>query len=355
MKFLFVVPTLSGGGAERVATILSNKLADEGHIVSLLYYHSTDNEYFVSENVNSINLSNVYNVEYKKLSYIGKIKRIRNIIKKENADFIIPFLSHACAHVFFASVGLDCKVIYTVRNNPNSSPKNFLRKKLRDYIINHSYKTIVQNNEQKMYFKEKIHDKIYVLPNPISDDFLDVQRNKNHDKFVIASAGRLTPQKNFKMLIDSVENICKENSNIVLQIYGEGELKEELQNYIDEKQLNESVFLMGRTNDMKNMLSNIDLYILSSDFEGMPNSLMEAMAVGIPCISTDCPTGPSDMIENGKNGFLVPVNDSVSMEIAIKKMLTIDMVKIGENAKKFIRKNYSSIIIINKLIDICNS
>lgn len=354
MKFLFVVPTLSGGGAERVVSILTSTLAEENYDVSLLYYRDTDNEYLVSEKVKKINLSQIANKSYEKFSYFEKVRRIRKIIKSEKADFVIPFLDISCAHVFFATRFLKCKVIDTIRNNPASLPKNPVLKTLRDYIINHSYKTIVQNIDQKNYFKKKYHNKIFVMPNPIGDDFLATSINKNHDKFIIASAGRLAPQKNFKMLIDSVENICKKDKNTILQIYGEGPLKQELQDYINSKDLQECVYLMGRSNDMKSVLSNVDLYILSSNFEGMPNSLMEAMAVGVPCISTDCPTGPSDLIENEKNGILVPVDDSAAMENAIIKMRTLDMKTIGENGKQFIKNNFASKVIIKKLVDICN-
>ena len=109
---------------------------------------------------------------------------------------------------------------------------------------------------------------------------------------------------------------------------------------------------MGRTDDMKSMFESIDLYILSSDFEGMPNSLMEAMAAGVPCISTDCPTGPSDLIVDGESGLLVPVNDSIAMENAIRKMFELDMEDIGQKGREFVKKNYSPSIIVDRFIEI---
>lgn len=355
MKFLFVIPSLSKGGAERVVTVLANELVNQGHEAVIVYYFSTENEYYIHKDVKLINLSGGNQENYFKIGYLKKLKALRNIIKNENPDYVIPFLSHVCAHTVCALFGLKFKIIQTVRNNPAALPEGQKARKLRDFLINHSYKTIVQNETQKQYFDKKIHKKIYVLPNPVRDDLFDVEKNKTDEKFIIASAGRLNYQKNFKMLIDSVENICKNNDNVVLKIYGDGELKDELQSYINDKSLQNSVFLMGRTNDMKAMLSSIDLYILSSNFEGMPNSLMEAMAAGVPSISTDCPTGPADIITDGENGFLVPVDDSLSLEKAIKKMMNSDMDLIAKNGRAFVKKNYSPEKIVRKLIDICKA
>ncbi len=353
MKIMFVIPSLSFGGAERVVSVLSNELVAQGNDVQILIYFRTENEYPTDITVKKVYLSNGFEDDYNKMNYYKRLALLRRITKAYNPDYIVPFLSHVCIQTCVALFGLDYKIIQTVRNNPKTLPKNKLHRFLRDLFINHSYKTIVQNNEQKDYFCKKIHNKIFVLPNPVREELFQAEKNKKSDKFIIASAGRLTYQKNFKLLIDSVENICKENSNVILQIYGDGELKEELQSYINGKKLDKSVFLMGRTDDMKSMFESIDLYILSSDFEGMPNSLMEAMAAGVPCISTDCPTGPSDLIVDGESGLLVPVNDSIAMENAIRKMLfKLDKEHLANQARIFIKNSYSAKIIVSKLMHI---
>ena len=352
MKLLFAIPSLKNGGAERVVSILSSKLAEKDLEATVLVYFKTNNEYNVNNKVKKVYLCNGYEDDYNRMNYFKRLVGIRRIIKSEKPDFVIPFLPHVCIQITIALLFLKFKIIHTIRNNPTYSPKGRFQRFLRDLFISRSYKTIVQNDEQKKYFNKKIHSKIFVLPNPVREDLFQVEKKKKSDKFIIASAGRLTSQKNFKMLIDSVENICKEDDNVILRIYGEGELRDDLQNYINEKQLNKSVFLMGRTNDMKSMFESIDLYILSSDFEGMPNSLMEAMAAGVPCISTDCPTGPSDLIVDGESGLLVPVNDSIAMENAIRKMFELDMEDIGQKGREFVKKNYSPSIIVDRFIEI---
>ena len=352
MKILFVIPSLSKGGAERVISILASELVKQGYNASILIYFKTENEYEVDDNVKKIYLSGGFEAEYNNMNYISRLTKLRGFIKSENPDYVIPFLSHVCIQTCVALFGLKYKIVQTVRNDPKTLPSGKVHRLLRDVFIRFSYKTFVQNQEQKNYFNKKIHNKIFVLPNPVRGDLFNINHKNKNEKIIIASDGRLNSQKNFFMLIDAVDKIAKKYNNIELRIYGDGDLKEELQQFIDSKGLSETFRLMGRTNDMKTMLSSIDLYVLSSDFEGMPNSLMEAMAAGVPCISTDCPTGPSDLIEDGVNGLLVPVGDTLAMSRAIEKMLfESDKDSMAEKGREFIKSNFSADVIVNKLLN----
>ena len=135
---------------------------------------------------------------------------------------------------------------------------------------------------------------------------------------MIVTCGRLTEQKNHKLLIDAFAEVQKIHPYTTLKIYGEGSLREKLQNQIDSLNLNEKVFLMGATNDVAKALQTADLFVLSSDYEGMPNALMEAMAAGVPCISTDCPCGgPRELFGEDASDKLVPCNDSAQLAKAI--------------------------------------
>lgn len=350
MKFLFVIPSLSKGGAERVVSVLASELTEQGHEATVLIYFKTENEYEVSENVKKVYLSE-YESDYDNMNYLKRLTALRKVAKTEKADFVIPFLSHVCIQTCVALFGTKYKIIQTVRNDPRTLPEGKIHRFLRDLFIKFSFKTFVQNENQKSYFDKQTGKKIFVLPNPVRGDLFDCQNKNDTDKTIIASAGRLNSQKNFFMLIDAFCKVYEEHKDLELRLYGDGELKEELEQHIKDKNLSESVKLMGRTNDMKSMFESIDLYVLSSDFEGMPNSLMEAMAAGVPCVSTDCPTGPSDLIENEKTGLLVPVNDASAMSEAIEKMLfELDNEKIAENGREFVKSNYSAKVIVERLL-----
>ena len=350
MKFLFVTPSLSNGGAERVVSILSSELTRLGHQTDIVIYFKKDEEYEVSKYVNKIYLANSES-DYFKISHWNRLSMLRKIIKEQSPDYVIPFLWYVCLHVCVALFGLKVRIIQTVRNNPATAPNKKLLRVLRDFFIKCSYKIMVQNNDQKRYFSKNLQKKIFVLPNPVRGDLIDCQNKNDTDKTIIATAGRLNAQKNFFMLIDAFEKVYKNHKELELRIYGDGELKEDLQKYIDDKKLSETIKLMGRTNDMKSMLESIDLYVLSSNYEGMPNSLMEAMAAGVPCVSTDCPTGPSDLIQDGENGLLVPVNDASAMSKAIEKMLfESDKNFFGKKGQEFLYSNFSQEIIAKKFL-----
>ena len=352
MKFLFVIPSLSKGGAERVVAVLASELANQGHDTSVLIYFKTENEYETSDLVKKIYLSGGDEEKYNNMNYLQRLSTIRKVAKKENPDVVVPFLSHVCIQTCVALFGTNKKIVQTVRNDPRTLPEGKIHRLLRDLFVKFGHKTFVQNKDQMSYFDSKTQNKIFVLPNPVRGDLFNCKRQKNTDKTIIASAGRLNSQKNFFMLIDAFGTVSKSRENLELRIYGDGELLEDLQKYIDDKNSSETIKLMGRTNDMKSMLESIDLYVLSSDYEGMPNSLMEAMAAGVPCVSTDCPTGPSDLIQDGENGLLVPVNDAKAMSGAIEKMLfQLDKEKLAENGRKFVKENYSADVIAKRLLE----
>ena len=172
---------------------------------------------------------------------------------------------------------------------------------------------------------------------------------------MIVAAGRLIEQKNYPMLIASMKRVTERHPDAVLKIYGSGGLEEELENRIKDNNLQNNVFLMGRSDRLKEELSKADIYVLSSDFEGMPNALMEAMAAGLPCISTDCPTGPKDIIESHKTGLLVPVGDEAAMSDAICYMYENKdkACEMGIRAREMIKEVCGAERIITELMGIC--
>ena len=359
-KYLFVIPSLSKGGAERVVSILASELIEQQKEAIVITHFKVENEYLVNSEVKVICLSDLQESEYRaKMSplYLLKLaKRLRKVIYKENPDYIIPFLWTTCVRVDIALIGSEYKkrVIQTVRNNPYIFPKNNIMKRYRDYLVNKSYLTIVQNEEQKKYFSTDLHEKIKILQNPVSKELLSINYDKSNDEIHIVGVGRLEEQKNFSLLIKAFKNVWDKHPNSRLHIYGEGTLREKLQQEIHDMHLSQVAILHGRSNNYSEMYGGTSIFVLSSNFEGMPNTLLEAMAVGIPCISTNCPTGPSDIIRDGENGFLVEVGDYDMVFEKICKIIEDKNIakEIGENAKKFIYENYSSEKIALRLIEI---
>ncbi len=354
-KYMFITTTLFGGGAERVVSLLSSSLAELGNAVCVLKYYGVDNEYPISDKVTVINMSNGCHADYQKISYLEKVKRIRRIIKEQKPDFVIPFLFQVALCTELACVGLKTNVLQSMRIDPASSPAFKPFRILRDLLVYKSKATFVQNQAQKDYFPKKYHHKIYVLFNPISEGLLSAQWNPPKDQFVVCGVGRLEQQKNFMLLIDSFCMAFAETPEAVLRIYGQGTQLDALKAYAKKTGLGDRIQMMGRSNDIRSVYEGTSLFVLSSDFEGMPNALLEAMAVGVPCISTDCPTGPSDLIDHGENGLLVPVGDVNAMAEAMQTVYEqkFDISSMGIKAKEKIRQCCSADRIARKMIDIC--
>lgn len=322
-KVMITISTLYGGGAERVVSIWANQLQQQGYDVSILIYGRGEGEYPVSDGIKIYTVADTYS-DYQRMGYIERFCRMRRLIKNEHPDVMINFLPRMQTWVLFASAFIKTFRIETVRVSPwevckNSRIEKFLWKmcfKVADAVI-------LQTKEQGDYFGNRVINKSIVIPNPISDQCVKSCRSgyTSSPRLFIA-AGRLTTQKNYPLMIDAFAKAYQKNPNIRLSIYGAGTglndpYPERLQKQIDDLGLRDIVKLEGRTNKIIDMYLNSDGFIMSSDFEGMPNALAEAMACGLVCISTNCKTGPKDMIDNNQNGFLVNMRNVDELADAI--------------------------------------
>ena len=321
----------------------------------MLANRHTDNEYPVNEKVKLIRLPE--NKLFLNEGFVSRnLKRLPTLIKivKEiSPDFIIPFMASNTIIMIIVNFFCHKKVIGTVRVN-FAVPDDFVPNFFRDFFYKRCKGIWCQNSEQVKYFSRKIQKKCFVIPNCTRDDLIHEGENRDYlqksDKITITTVGRLSKQKNQEMLIYAFSKIKIENA--VLNIYGEGELRNKLQSQIDSLKLNDKVSLKGWTNDIAGVMRNTDIFVLSSNYEGQPNVLQEAMTCGIPCISTDCPTGASELIKNNETGLLVPVNDVEALQVAIERFVRDNefAFRLGSNGFKFVREKFSSDLLSKQLI-----
>lgn len=207
---------------------------------------------------------------------------------------------------------------------------------------------VFQTKDAQKWFPLPIQKISEVIYNPINDAFFGEKYHPIANNVV--TCGRLEEQKNQEMLVVAFSEVIKKYPDAHLNIYGEGGLRERLHQQIVELHLENNVFLMGKTSDVPAVLGTAQIFVLPSRYEGMPNALMEAMAVGVPCISTDCPCGgPQALLESGKNGILVPVGDTNALANAIMELLADEgqRKRYSRNAKKA-AENYTQEKICNK-------
>lgn len=362
-KIIFYLAGLdNNGGAERVISNLSNYLSEKYHI-TIITTGFNKSRYKLNDKIICKSLDNNVDKSRKNrfIKNIFRIIRLNKLIKENNPNIIITFLPNEIFRILFLKkFTLKNPVIISLRDDPATEYKSTFRRKLMYHLVKYANGIVFQTKEAGDFFNEDIQKKSTIIPNPINEDFIGTPFQGERDKTIV-SVGRLTPQKNHELLINSYSNISKKHEDYKLYIYGEGELRDDLKRKIKELNLEEKVFLKGVSNNIKEEIFKSSVFVLSSNHEGMPNALMEAMALGLPVISTNCPCGgPNFLIEDKVNGLLVEVGNQKEMECAIDHLLSKpDYANaIGEEANKIcLRLDPETIYqkwekFINKIIDI---
>lgn len=371
MKICFFAATLTKGGAERVISNLSNFLINHREIekVDIITVFNSDIAYELDKKINVYTIDKEYK-EYKNLvnsgtklkrfifkvkKYFQNIKRkiiLKKMIRSFDYDVIISFLPEPSFLILSLKKLIKCPIIVSDRNDPNIEykgiRKNYLMKKL--YPMADGF--IFQTKDAQNYFENIIHKEYEIIANPVNDDFIVNSYVGEREKNII-TVGRLEEQKNHLMLIKAFEKIRDKYKNYKLIIYGEGSLKTQLQDYISKNNLDNQIVLAGQIDNVKDKIYKDSLFVLSSNYEGMPNALIEAMCLGLPVISTDCPCGgPRSLINNKENGILVATGDEDEMSKAIDIVLSNKelSVKIAQNASK-LSNEVSSEVINNKWLN----
>ena len=352
--YLVFVPNLQGGGAEKIAVNLSNSLSDENNTYLM----------FLNENKLKKNKLNK-KLTLLKLNKTRLIFSILNIIKflydTKNETVIISFLNAPNLLFCLIKFSFKFKKIKLVLTIHNSMSNNYQDSNLKGKIIilllkyfsRYSSKIICVSKFVKNDLKKNWNfdvSKLITIYNPaINEDeikllsskfnpFINNFKKKNFN--VILSIGRLTKQKNYHLLIDSFYKVSKKIDNIILIILGVGELKNELYNLVKQKKLVDKVYFLGFQQNPYNYIYNSDLVVLSSDWEGLPTVLIESLYLKKKIVSTNCKGGCSEILDNGKYGYLTPANNSDKLYKKIILALNSPKKKVDQIfLKQFIDKN----------------
>ena len=313
MKISFFIGSMGSGGAERVISILANHYAKKKWDVDIVVLLNNKVSYELNKRVHIVDFSN--KGSYMKNSLIW-LKNIRKYVQKVQPDRIVSFIGRINILVLTATLGMDIPVIVSERNDPKHDGRGKLLQMYGNICYKYATAIVFQTNYEKQCFNSTLNDISYVIPNPVS---IDSERKKS-EKIKIVTAGRLVPQKNQKLMIKSMKYLINKYPEAVLKIYGDGTLKNELKKTIDEQGLHKNIELCGNVKDIHKRIADATMFILSSDYEGLSNALIEAMMMGLPCISTDYP-GANEIIINRENGILVPCNDERALSQAMLEII----------------------------------
>lgn len=352
MNIVFIVTGLRIGGAERVAVQLANYLS-KSHNLQIVQFDNNDPMYTVAPTVKITNIH--YQTGNKIFDIYHRIKHIRKIFIQDRIDIALCFSLSVALYSIIAGLFYNkTKVISAEHTNPYNRNDGKLFKLLVNMILPLSDGVVFLTSECRDYFNKRIRKKSYIIPNPITVDNLPLNPIDvdYRDKTKITSVGSLRKVKDFKTLLLSFKLIKEKYNDKHLYIYGEGEDREKLINFAKELHIEDATHFMGNVDDIYSNIKDSYLYIQTSISESWGCSIQEALACGLPVISTDCNFGPRKMIVDGKNGFLVPIKDY--KKIAEKADLIYSDESLTRNLSSEavkIREKYSIEIIAKKYIE----
>ncbi len=331
----FFISSLGSGGAERVVSTLASELTGRGYRVSIVLIANRNQNYTLPENVQLRYLD--CNQDLKKnalLRWPLRLKKLRRAVQELAPDVVVSFMAETNIDVCLACLGLRVPVIVSERNDPAIDPASKAKQLLRRIAYLRARGFVFQTPDARDYFSPAIRQKGTIILNPLTakipEPFEGVRDRR------IVAVGRLNRQKNYPLLLGAFGEFSREYPDYTLEIYGQGNLEAQVQAEAARLGLEGKVILKGFCADVHNAIRTAAFYVMSSDFEGMPNALIEAMALGLPSICTDCPCGgPRMLLEDGKNGLLVPVRDQAALAKAMKRMAADPRAaeEMGKNAQ----------------------
>lgn len=306
MKIATIAYLHGYGGAERQILMLSNALAQKGHEIHLVVLAENKSQYNKSEKLIVHDLSKEENGFFKIIKRWWLFIREMNRIKP---DITIHYNFQSVYFSMLIAKKDRGKIVYSERGDPYDKEYDGLMGLLRTYSFKRTDAFVFQSEGARNCFGEEIRKRSVIIHNPVSVPVGKYVIPTIREKRIV-SVGRFHPQKNQRLLIDAFNIISKEFPDYSLEIYGNGPLREQLINQINGLHLENRIKLINNRPDVFDCIVSASLFVLTSDYEGMPNALMEAMALGLPCISTDCrPGGAKTLITDGEDGLIVPVRD----------------------------------------------
>lgn len=323
-KIAFIIPSLGPGGAERVVVSLANQLISKYNIHLILLYKEHNILYDVDERIiihncseyllKSTNLYQAFKNNYKTFNVIS------SYIKNNKIDCLIGFTTTSNILTVLSSKSNKIPCIISDRSNPYVNQLNWFWKTIRYLTYPLCNYLVVQTQLSKEFYAFVKKDKLKVLPNPLSKDLTEKRDFSTKKENIILYVARLDENKSQDTLLEAFSKLNVADWKLVL--VGDGNKRIEYEALAKKLNIYDRVVFTGRINNPDYYYNRAKIFAFTSKSEGFPNALIEALFFGLPIISTNCPSGPSELIENGKNGYLIPVNDSEKLKEKLNLLTT---------------------------------
>ena len=340
-KIAFHLNCLEQGGAERVVTNLAHQFHAEGYEVLIATEWFGENEFGIDPGIRRVHvgLSEADQRLPRPLQILRRVTHLRRFLKKERPDVLIAFAQKANYRALMATLIMKMSVIISIRTDPVGHYDSLADRIQIPVLFPRATGCVFQTSGQREFFPKRTQERSRIILNPINPKYIGVPAPRTRTRTVVQS-GRLVDFKNQLMLIRAFVKVHERHPDYDLKIYGGDSLdgtKELLEELIARKRAEEYVTLMGASDELEKVLNDAAVFAFSSDWEGLPNALLEAMALGLPIVATDCPCGgPRTVMQDGYNGLLVPIQDEDRLAEGICYLIEHpeEAERMGKNARK---------------------
>ncbi|MFV0434108.1 MAG: glycosyltransferase [Leucobacter sp.] len=327
-RVCFVINQLGGigsGGSDRVVSVLANELDARGWSVDICAL--TDDRTIARELKPGIRTRFIkpIRVPFRPLQILLRMLKGTRLVaayRREHPEaLIVSFIAWVNICATIGSLGYSGGLVLSERTDPATEPGSAVARKVRDLCYQRADRLVFQTPDAMRYFNSTIQSRGRVIGNPVSGGLPQWQPKPGARTIVAAS--RLEVQKNIPLLLKAFERFRQAHPDYRLIVFGEGKQRTAMEQLLQSLRIADAVDLPGHASDLHDRLKTGTMFVMSSDYEGMPNSLLEAMSMGMPVISTDCPVGgPRMLITDNENGILTPVGDVEALSNAMDKLAT---------------------------------
>lgn len=349
----------TNGGIGRVVSIISNELCKKENVeVVAISYFKTETPilYTVDEKVKQYSLFSSPISMTKAILKNNAIKKLKEIIKKENLDIIVGCGALYYPLVIIASKGTNAKTLCWEHTDPATTSDYNFQGVARKLAVKKADGVVVLTKSAQRYYLETLKikkEKLYQIYNPVAKDAAKSEKYNTNSKRII-TVGRLSYQKNISALIDIAATVLPKYSNWTWDVFGEGEERDVLATKIENENLVGKVNLLGQVYNLYDRYGDYSFQVMTSRYEGFPMTLIEGAVNRLPLISYDIATGPNEIIEDGINGFLVEKENTQVMAEKISTLIENAELREIMSEKAFeITKRFAIDNIIDRWCELC--
>ena len=351
-RIVIVLSSIATGGAERVAATMANAWRDRGHEVWLVatYLGPRTVSYPLHPDVSVLFLSETsLGAGWSRWPLaLRKTRALRAILSAIRPDVIISFLTNVNVLSIIAHANTRIPLIISERTDPRHDTELPLALRLaRTLCYRFADALVVQTAAAARRYGAQLRGapRITVIHNPLPAQLAAsaTRTGQDGEAGCVIAMGRLTAEKGYAKLIEAFGCAFGEDPAWQLRIWGDGPLRTDLQSVVDRLQLAERVQLCGLTSQPWAALAAGQIFVLSSEYEGFPNAMLEAMALGLPCIAFDCPSGARELADGGRAALLVPCGDVAALAAALRELAGDRELRsaLGARAAAFVRNRFA--------------